>query len=105
MGGDGCITAFREATNSMSEITFFLTWAWLSPGKSVVDTTGAGDCFIGGLAYAYAQKWALPQVVEFAAHIAGHAVTALGPRPGVPRVHGKLTSDFEESLQALKMAP
>merc|ERR1712216_642971 len=102
MGGDGCITAFREATNSMSEITFFLTWAWLPQGKSVVDTTGAGDCFNGGLAYAYAQKWALPQVVEFASHIAGHSVTALGPRAGVPRVPKAATKDFEEALHSIQ---
>ncbi|MGC5324322.1 ribokinase [Brevibacillus sp. SYSU BS000544] len=50
----------------------------------VVDTTGAGDSYNAGLAYALATKQDLKQAVEFASKVAALAVTKLGAQAGMP---------------------
>jgi sugar/nucleoside kinase (ribokinase family) len=51
---------------------------------AAVDTSGAGDAFIGGLAVFLAQQAALPDAVRSANAVAGLAVTALGTQTALP---------------------
>lgn len=50
----------------------------------VVDTTGAGDAFNAGLAYALAQKKTIREAVEFAVQVSALAVTKFGAQGGMP---------------------
>lgn len=50
----------------------------------VVDTTGAGDAFNAGLAYALAQKKTISEAVEFAVQVSALAVTKFGAQDGMP---------------------
>lgn len=61
----------------------------------VVDTVGAGDAFVGALAYAMAQQWPLAQGMEFANQVAAHVVTLTGPRlQNMPAGLENLTRQF-----------
>jgi ribokinase len=46
----------------------------------VVDTTGAGDAFMGGLSYAMKQGWELSRVAAFANACAAFCCTMVGAR-------------------------
>ncbi|OPH56614.1 ribokinase [Paenibacillus ferrarius] len=50
----------------------------------VVDTTGAGDAYNGGLAYALAAGYALNEAVVFASKVSAMSVTKLGAQAGMP---------------------
>lgn len=50
----------------------------------VVDTTGAGDAFNAGLAYAVARKKSIREAVEFAVQVSALAVTKFGAQGGMP---------------------
>jgi len=50
----------------------------------VTDTTGAGDAFNAGLAYALAQKKPIREAVEFAVQVSTLAVTKFGAQGGMP---------------------
>lgn len=50
----------------------------------VVDTTGAGDAFNGGLAYALAAKMTLTEAMKFAGKVSALAVTRFGAQGGMP---------------------
>ena len=50
----------------------------------VVETTGAGDAFNGGLAAALAQKQSPIQAARFACAVAGLSVTKAGTAPSMP---------------------
>lgn len=50
----------------------------------VVDTTGAGDAFNGGLATALAEGKRLPEAIAFANGVSALAVTKLGAQTGMP---------------------
>lgn len=58
---------------------------WYCPAYEVrcVDTTGAGDVFHGGFAYASVQGWPPEQALEFASAAAGLSCTARGARGGI----------------------
>jgi sugar/nucleoside kinase (ribokinase family) len=45
-----------------------------------VDTTGAGDAFMGGLSYGLLQGWDLPEIGRFANACAALCCTKLGAR-------------------------
>mgnify|MGYP001565410095 CR=1 FL=1 len=50
----------------------------------VVDTTGAGDAFTGGLAAFLSEGLELDQAVKKAIQVAGYSVTKLGAQPSLP---------------------
>jgi ribokinase len=58
----------------------------LAPGLAVdaVDTVGAGDAFVGGLAVAYAGPGALAEALRFANVAGGLAATRPGAQPAMP---------------------
>tara|TARA_R110002124_G_scaffold114535_20_gene269414 strand:+ start:25540 stop:26427 length:888 start_codon:yes stop_codon:yes gene_type:complete len=47
----------------------------------VVDTTGAGDAYAGGLLHGMVSGWALHQSMDFAARLGAEQVRVLGPVP------------------------
>lgn len=49
-----------------------------------IDTTGAGDAFVGALATSLAQHPSLAAAVEYATSVAAHAVTRPGAQPSYP---------------------
>ncbi|MBJ6361513.1 ribokinase [Paenibacillus sp. GCM10012307] len=51
---------------------------------NVVDTTGAGDAFNAGLAYALCADRGIADAVSFAAKVSGLAVTKFGAQDGMP---------------------
>ncbi|KAL6763951.1 PfkB-type carbohydrate kinase [Haematococcus lacustris] len=51
---------------------------------AVVDTTGAGDAFIGSVLYALAHGLPLPKMMQLASLVAASKCTQLGARPGLP---------------------
>jgi ribokinase len=53
----------------------------------VVETTGAGDAFNGGLATALAEGMNLIEATQFACAVAGISVTRPGTAPSMPRRH------------------
>ncbi len=69
LGADGCIIASRE---KMVRVPAFQV--------TVVDTTGAGDAFMGGLSYALLQGWDLDRVGLFANACAALCCTKVGAR-------------------------
>jgi ribokinase len=50
----------------------------------VVDTTGAGDTFVGALAVAVVEGRPIEEVIEFASEASGRAVRKKGAQAGVP---------------------
>jgi sulfofructose kinase len=51
-----------------------------------VDTTGAGDIFHAGFAYALLQDWPLDRILEFSCAAAALNCTAFGARGGIRTV-------------------
>lgn len=52
----------------------------------VIDTTGAGDAFVGAVAASLAKSHDLPEAVHFANRVAGRAVGASGAMDAYPRL-------------------
>jgi fructokinase len=69
LGADGCIITSREKTVHIPAFKV-----------AVVDTTGAGDAFMGGLSYALLQGWDLDRVGLFANACAALCCTKVGAR-------------------------
>ena len=53
---------------------------------NAVDTTGAGDCFIGGFAAALAKSDSVPDAINFANKAAAISVTRRGAASSFPMV-------------------
>ena len=85
LGGDGCILTedFKNYTKLKPYHDF-----------SVVDTTGAGDCFMGGFLCAYLKGWSLEECGKFASAVASFGISAVGPSTAVP--------DFDTVMQFVK---
>jgi sugar/nucleoside kinase (ribokinase family) len=69
MGSDGCTIATKE---KVAQIPAF--------NAKVVDTTGAGDAFMGGLSYALLQGWDADRAGTFANACAALCCTKVGAR-------------------------
>jgi fructokinase len=69
MGADGCIIASKDKSVHVPAFKV-----------EVVDTTGAGDAFMGGLSYALLQGWQHEQVGTFANACAALCCTKVGAR-------------------------
>src|SRR5437899_8333750 len=69
MGGDGCLVA---SANTMERVPSFHV--------SVVDTTGAGDAFMGGFSFGLLQGWDLSNCGLFANSCAAICCTKVGAR-------------------------
>ena len=52
--------------------------------KNVVDTTGAGDAFNGGLAFGLLKGKSIKECLEFANKVAGISTTKLGAGDAMP---------------------
>jgi ribokinase len=65
------------------------------PGRAVdvVDTTGAGDTFVGALAAALINGRDPLAALDLANHAAALACTARGAQPAMPRLHDLITPD------------
>lgn len=74
LGGEG--VAFMEKGGNLVNIS--------GHKVPVVDTTGAGDAFNAGVAYALAQKKSIREAVEFAVQVSALAVTKFGAQGGMP---------------------
>lgn len=67
----------------------------------VIDTTGAGDAFNGGLAVGLAEGLPRPEAVRFGCAVAGLSVTRAGATPSMPRrteIDAVLTGRWRPSL-------
>ena len=53
-------------------------------GDKVIDTTGAGDAFNGGFAYALSEGLSLVEAIRFGSATAALSVTRLGTAPAMP---------------------
>jgi len=62
--------------------------------SSVVDTTGAGDCFTGVLAASIALGYVLPEAARRASRAASIAVSRLGAAPAMPHVQELTEADW-----------
>lgn len=74
LGAEG--VAFKERGGNLVRISGYIV--------PVVDTTGAGDAFNAGLAYALAQKKSIQEAAEFAVRVSALAVTKFGAQGGMP---------------------
>ena len=54
------------------------------PAVKVVDTTGAGDCFVGALAARLAAGASIPDAARYATAAAACSVERLGATPSMP---------------------
>lgn len=69
LGADGCLIASREEQCAVDAFKV-----------RVVDTTGAGDAFMGGLSFALLQGWDFERTGRFANACAALCCTAVGAR-------------------------
>lgn len=75
------VTLGRAGAACLQDRDFFVAPGW---AVQVVDTTAAGDCFVGGLAAALKEGHTLRQAVEFANAAASLAVQKLGASASLP---------------------
>lgn len=79
MGADGALIA---ESGGVSRV--------LSPTVSALDSTGAGDAFVGALATKLAQNVSLQDAAEFASRVGAYACTAWGAQPSYPTTQDQL---------------
>ncbi|KAI3682629.1 hypothetical protein L1987_82734 [Smallanthus sonchifolius] len=72
----------------------FLGTAKKIPESELVDTTGAGDAFIGAILYAICTNRPPEQMLPFAAQVAAISCRALGARTGLPRLSDPRLTPF-----------
>ncbi|KAE7997913.1 hypothetical protein FH972_002504 [Carpinus fangiana] len=80
----------------------FLGTAEKIPPSELIDTTGAGDAFIGGVVYAICAEMPPETMLPFAAQVAAANCRALGARTGLPhRTDPRLASFLRHSSQVI----
>lgn len=84
LGSDGVLLMSEDETIRIPAV----------PARKVVDTTGAGDSFVGSFAHAIARGSELKEAVRFAATAASIAVESLEVIPSLPTIQ-----DVERRLQ------
>lgn len=87
---------FREAGADLAIITRGAQGLYADDGRQairmgaysvpVVDPSGCGDCFAGGIAAALLRKWETVRLLAFASAVGAFSATALGCTSGVPRL-------------------
>ncbi len=77
VGADGAVYAEGETSGESSEHV-------PAPRTEVVDTTGAGDAFVGALAFRLARGDALKEAVSYAVRAGAAAVTREGAQGALP---------------------
>ncbi|XP_029129076.1 ribokinase isoform X2 [Cajanus cajan] len=78
------ITKFRgEGMGSVCGRLYFGTSEKIPPSE-LVDTTGAGDAFVGALLYAICANLSPEKMLPFASYVAAAKCRALGARSGLP---------------------
>lgn len=66
------------------------------PPSELIDTTGAGDAFVGAILYAICVNLSPEKMLSFASYVAANNCRALGARSGLPyRTHPHLASFIE----------
>ncbi|XP_020224934.1 uncharacterized protein LOC109806830 isoform X4 [Cajanus cajan] len=71
------------------------------PPSELIDTTGAGDAFIGAVIYAICAKFTPETMLSFAANVAGAKCRDLGARSGLPyRADPRLGSFILEKISS-----
>lgn len=82
-------SAHATASRGTSEVHAIVTvsQAAVLPPDAVLDTTGAGDAFIGSLLYCLATGKGPRDAMKLGAVVAACKCTALGARPGLPHRH------------------
>ncbi|KAI4351187.1 hypothetical protein L6164_005567 [Bauhinia variegata] len=66
------------------------------PPSELIDTTGAGDAFIGAVLYAICAKFSPEKMLQFASCVAAANCRAIGARSGLPyRTDPRLSSFFD----------
>lgn len=86
----------RTATVTLGKkgsITWYEGEIFSTPAFKVkaIDTTGAGDVFHGGYAYAVLQGWNIKKTLDFASAFAALKCTAQGGRSGIPSLQTTLS--------------
>jgi ribokinase len=78
LGAQGAILAYADETGHT---------AWIhapAPTVQVVDTTAAGDCFVGAFTVALIERQPISQAARFAVHASALKVTKFGAQSGLP---------------------
>jgi len=91
LGSEGCVAVVRPGSDSIDSCggtgwTDLRLDAWPlgKTGRAVVDTTGAGDAFIGGLACAVRRGMKLERSLKLATYVAAMNCCGHGARGGLP---------------------
>lgn len=96
LGAEGCfLTDFNECCTIES-------FKQANP----VDTTGAGDSFMGAFLCAYAKGWSMEQCGIFANAVASHNVAKVGATAGIPKFNDVIRFiDKQKSSVKIKRQP
>ncbi|KEH42439.1 pfkB family carbohydrate kinase [Medicago truncatula] len=78
------VTKFRaDGIGSVCGRLYFGTSEKIPPSE-LIDTTGAGDAFVGAVLYAICANFSPEKMLPFASHVAAAQCRAIGARSGLP---------------------
>ena len=83
LGAKGCLAFYRE--NPSVQLREIRIPAFRLSDAEIVDTTGAGDAFIGGLAYGIVNQFSIEDTLSVACWVASQNCRGKGGRGGLPR--------------------
>jgi ribokinase len=78
LGAQGALLTTSDADGQLQSIY------QQAPQVQVIDTTAAGDCFVGALTVALSEKLSAEQALQFAVHASSLKVTRFGAQSGLP---------------------